>query len=79
MAQSGHGLRRRYEVAKDLPRELLELVGKLDAGDRNYSMRADNPSEMDLLLPSISGKKTVIEQRCRPRAQLTLRFCVNNF
>jgi hypothetical protein len=53
----GHGLRRRYEVAKDLPRELLELVGKLDAGDRNYSMRADNPSEMDLLLPSISWKK----------------------
>jgi len=50
----GHALRRRYEVAKDLPLELLELVSKLDAGDRNYSLRAHNPSERDLLLPSIS-------------------------
>jgi hypothetical protein len=37
----------------------LEIVIDLGfaAGDRNYSMRADNPSEMDLLLPSISWKK----------------------
>ena len=53
----GHALRRRYEVAKDLPLELLELVSKLDAGDRNYSLRAHNPSERDLLLPSISWEK----------------------
>jgi hypothetical protein len=32
----GYALRRRYEVAKDLPLELLELVSKLGAGERNY-------------------------------------------
>ena len=39
----GHGLRRRYEVAKDLPLELLELVRKLDAGEGNHSMCAADP------------------------------------
>jgi hypothetical protein len=32
----GHSLRRRYEAPKELPRELLELVRKLDAGG-NYA------------------------------------------
>ena len=30
----GHGLRRRYEVPKELPLKLLELVRKLDAGEQ---------------------------------------------
>jgi hypothetical protein len=43
--QIGQGLRERYEVAKDLPPELLALVRKLDAGEGNYSMRTNNPRE----------------------------------
>jgi hypothetical protein len=30
----GHALRRRYEVPKELPFKLLELVRKLDAGEQ---------------------------------------------
>jgi len=41
--QIGRALRKRYEVPKQLPPELLKLVRKLDAGEDN--MRADNPSE----------------------------------
>jgi hypothetical protein len=55
--QIGWGLRKRYRVPKEVPPKLLALVRKLDAGEDNYSMRADNPSERDLLLPSISWEK----------------------
>jgi hypothetical protein len=47
--QIGLGLRKRYQVPKELPPKLLALVRKLDAGEENYSMRAGNPSESDFL------------------------------
>jgi hypothetical protein len=47
--QIGLGLRKRYQVPKELPPELLALVRKLDAGEDYSSMRAGNLSESDFL------------------------------
>ena len=41
--QIGWALRKRYQVPKELPPELLALVRKLDAGEDN--LRANNPRE----------------------------------
>ena len=41
--QIGWALRKRYQVPRGLPPELLALVRKLDADEDN--LRADNPSE----------------------------------
>jgi hypothetical protein len=41
--QIGWALRKRYQVPKELPPELLALVRKLDAAEDN--LRADYPSE----------------------------------
>jgi hypothetical protein len=41
--QIGWALRKRYQVPRGLPPELLALVRKLDADEDN--VRADNPSE----------------------------------
>ena len=38
----GHGLRRRYEVPKELPLKLLELIRKLDAGEQTKRRFAGN-------------------------------------
>ena len=41
----GHGLRKRYEVPKELPTKLLSLVRKLDAIEGNYLLRYAPPLE----------------------------------
>jgi hypothetical protein len=44
--QIGWALRKRYQVSRELPSELLALVRKLDEGEDN--LRADNSSHSDL-------------------------------
>jgi hypothetical protein len=39
----GHGLRRRYEVPKDEPLKLLELVRKLDSAEGGNYFSATTP------------------------------------
>jgi hypothetical protein len=37
----GHCLRERYQAPKEMPPELLELVGRLDAIEENHLLRSE--------------------------------------
>ena len=61
----GLGLRERYEVPKELPRDLGLLIVKLAAAEGNYLLRysgpdqSPRPADDDWLFPSVSWQDDV--------------------
>ena len=61
----GQGLRERYEVPKELPRDLRLLILKLAAAEGNYLLRYSGPdrspraADDDWLFPSVSWQDDV--------------------
>jgi hypothetical protein len=61
----GQGLRERYEVPKELPRDLRLLIVKLAAAEGNYLLRYSGPdgapsrADDDWLFPRVSWQEDI--------------------